>query len=225
VTITSLDTAADTDAATSTEREHLGYYVGLDLGQTSDYTAFAIVAASREWGSNERRYAVQHLERPKLGTPYPAIVARTVQLCADSRLHGPAWAPQRPTLVIDQTGVGRPVVDMLTAASPAAELVAVSISGGAAVTRGERGAWCVPKRDLASILAILLQSRRLTVAKALPEAQTLVTELLNFKVKISAAGHDSYESWRENVHDDLVLATALACWWSERPRQWLWEIR
>lgn len=50
-----------------------------------------------------------------------------------------------------------------------------------------------------------------------PEARLLVEELLNFKVKINVkTAHDSYEAWREGIHDDLVLATALACWYGER---------
>lgn len=36
-------------------------------------------------------------------------------------------------------------------------------------------------------------------------------------MKISAAGHDSYDA-REGAHDDLVLAAALACWASEKGR-------
>jgi hypothetical protein len=51
----------------------------------------------------------------------------------------------------------------------------------------------------------------------LPLAQTLVQELLTFRVTIDPkTAHDSYSAWREGLHDDLVLATALACWWGER---------
>jgi hypothetical protein len=41
--------------------------------------------------------------------------------------------------------------------------------------------------------------------------------MLNFKRKINLkTAHDSYEHWRETDHDDLVLATALACWGAAR---------
>ena len=36
-----------------------------------------------------------------------------------------------------------------------------------------------------------------------------------FKRRVTPAGHEQMASWRESVHDDLVLATALACWWRE----------
>jgi hypothetical protein len=67
-----------------------------------------------------------------------------------------------------------------------------------------------------STLAVLLQCGRLTVAPDLAEGETFVSELSNFKVKISTAGHDSYNAWRESIHDDLVLSVALAAWYGER---------
>jgi hypothetical protein len=67
-----------------------------------------------------------------------------------------------------------------------------------------------------SNLQVLFQAGRLRVAEGLPEARTLINELINFRVKITANAHDTYEAWREGTHDDLVLAVALACWYGER---------
>jgi hypothetical protein len=39
---------------------------------------------------------------------------------------------------------------------------------------------------------------------------------LNYKHKITLAGHDAHEAWREGQHADLLLATALAVWYAER---------
>lgn len=65
-----------------------------------------------------------------------------------------------------------------------------------------------------------LQSDWLKIARELPDAPTLVTELLNFKVTIDAkTAHYSYAAWREGIHDDLVLAMALVCWF----RDW-WNV-
>jgi hypothetical protein len=61
------------------------------------------------------------------------------------------------------------------------------------------------------------RSGQLKIADALPLKDTLVKELLNFRVKINiSTAHDSYEAWREGDHDDLVLCVALACWAGER---------
>src|ERR1019366_5948673 len=76
----------------------------------------------------------------------------------------------------------------------------------------------VPKRDVASTIAVLLQTGRLRISRRLNESDTLLRELLNFRVKISLSGHDSYEAWREQEHDDLVLAVGLAAWLFERGR-------
>jgi hypothetical protein len=57
-------------------------------------------------------------------------------------------------------------------------------------------------------------------AVALLEAPVLMKKLLNFKVKIDPkTAHDSYSVWRENPHDDLVFAVALAYWLGENRRR------
>ena len=85
-----------------------------------------------------------------------------------------------------------------------------------AVTGGAFGGYNVPKRELVSNLAIQFQSERLKIARNLPEAAQLVEELQNFKMKITLAGNDTYEAWRESDHDDLVLAAAMAAWYGEK---------
>lgn len=178
------------------------FYLGLDLGQAQDYTALAVLE------KQEKEYHVRHLERPKLGTPYPAIVEQVQNLLKSDQLWG------RTALVVDKTGVGAPVVDMFRKAG--LRPVAITITGGNSVSKDGDG-YHVPKRDLVSTLQVLFQAGRLKVAAELPEARLLVEELLNFKVKINVkTAHDSYEAWREGIHDDLVLAVALACWYGER---------
>src|SRR6476660_6886929 len=81
--------------------------------------------------------------------------------------------------------------------------------------------WRVPKRDLASVVQVLLQSERLKIASALPLASVLTQEVLAYCVKISQlTGHDSYGAgteWRDGgEHDDMVLALACAAWYAER---------
>jgi hypothetical protein len=66
------------------------------------------------------------------------------------------------------------------------------------------------------VLQMLLHSERLKVAPALTEADPLVRELINCRVNFNANAHAAYEAWREGVHDDLLLGTALACWVGER---------
>jgi hypothetical protein len=177
------------------------FIVGVDLGQTSDYTAITILE-KRE----DNAYDVRYLERVR-NTPYTTIVMRLNHLV--KRL------PVRPYMAVDATGVGRPVIDMIRAANLPATIYPITLTGGDSVIRDgmERR---VPKRDVASTIAVLLQTRCLRVANGLRESETLLRELLNFRVRISLAGHDSYGAWREQEHDDLVLAVGLVAWLGEK---------
>jgi hypothetical protein len=193
------------------------YFVGLDLGQTQDYTAVAVLERPyvHPVDPPERRrpcYALRHLRRFPLGTPYPTVVAEIVTLLRSRVLMGAG-------LVVDQTGVGRPVVDMLADKlrnQVTCRLLPVTITSGHAVTTGDPSSLHVPKKELISTLQVLLQTRRLHVARALTDTPVLVRELETYRVKITAARNEVFEAWREGQHDDLVLAVALAAWAGEK---------
>ena len=73
----------------------------------------------------------------------------------------------------------------------------------------------MPKRDLAQMVAQLLETERLRIPTRLPASQVVIRELDSFKVKLTPEGSDTYESWRERDHDDFVLAIACAAWVGE----------
>jgi len=181
------------------------FSVGLDLGQSSDYTALSVL--ERIGIGHEAGYQVRHLERVR-GVSYPVIVSKV-----SAMLHTPALEND-VSLVVDQTCVGALVVDLFNQAGLGP--IGVLIHGGDRVSY-EGGACRVPKRDLVGVLQVLFQSGRLKISSKLPLAATLQTELLNFRVKIDpVTAHDSYSAWREQDHDDLVLSVALAAWWAEQ---------
>lgn len=205
--------------------------VSVDLGQQRDYTAISItervyVPSGEPYHPDESKwprrrvaleYHVRHLERPALGTKYTKIVERITELI--SKVGG------EPVLVVDATGVGRPVVDMLwrdiSESLEGTDIRVtpgnITITGGDSVSRGADGGLRVPKRDLVGAPLVLLQNGQLKIAEGLALRDTLVKELLNFRVKINiSTAHDSYEAWREGDHDDLVLSVAMACWAGER---------
>jgi hypothetical protein len=194
----------------------LQYFVGLDLGQTTDFSALAVLErpAEADPSGAEPVYALRHLQRFALGTPYTAIVASVAALMA-----GPPFAGET-RLVVDQTGVGRAVVDMLRQAVRSAYLIPITITGGLSVTREPDGSYHVPKKELVTCMQLLFENRRLRIARSLPEADTLVRELQNFQVKITLAAHETFGNWRQGIHDDLVLAVALACWYAEQHPPW-----
>lgn len=180
------------------------FFIGLDLGQTNDYTALSILEQRIVDGKSS--YAVRKLERVR-GLPYPDIVGKVTQI-----MRSPSMIDES-VLVVDQTGVGAPVVDLFRESG--LYPIGVLIHGGDRVAH-EGSTWRVPKRDLVGLLQVLLQNSRLKVAGKLKLGPVLQREMLNFKVKIDpATAHDSYSAWREDEHDDLVLAVALAAWYGE----------
>lgn len=165
------------------------HYISVDLGQSNDFTAVSIGV---KHGSE---FHIRHLERLPLGTSYPAQVERITRLYS---MLG------HPFLIVDRTGVGRPVFDLLKDLNP----VGISITGGMHPVK-EGKEWNIPKRDLIGALVCAFQGGKFKIARSLQEADTLVRELSNFKIKITGTGHDTYEG-REGVHDDLVLSVAMA---------------
>jgi hypothetical protein len=190
-----------------------GYYIGLGLGQAHDHTAIAVLERSEIYLGRspvtferivETRYSFRHLERLPLGMDYPSMVQHVRTL-----VQRPELAQLGATLVVDATGVGRPVVDLLRRASLPCRVIPVTITGGDKETC-ESIMWHVPKRDLIAGLMLLFQRGEVAICGHLPESETLAAELANMRIKVSLAGHDTYGAWREGQHNDLLQAATLA---------------
>lgn len=192
------------------------YFVGLDLGQAQDFTALAVLTRPQVLARDPtplRRcpYALRHLQRFPLGTPYSHVLTMLLKVLRTPPLVG-------SLVIVDQTGVGKAVVDTLADGlrdRVTCTFCPVTITTGQDVITGG-GALRVPKKELVGILQVLLQNRRLQVARTLPDALLLLRELENFRIKATAKLPQSFEAWREGNHDDLVLAVGLAAWAGEQ---------
>jgi len=192
--------------------------MGIDLGQSHDPSTIAVVERKEvqgEWDAAQytwRKHVglrLRYLERIPLGTPYPDIVERLRDAAQSRELAG------RCRMVVDATGVGRPVVDLLQRARPGCPITPVTVTGGERETSNGDG-YCVPKRDLISGLQVLLQTGGLEIAQGLRFTKELLEEMGTMRVKVSAAGREQYGAWREGEHDDLVFAVSLACWGAKK---------
>ncbi len=170
------------------------FVFGADLGQAQDPTALAVTELVGQ------ELQLRHLDSLPLGLSYPAVVERIGAL--KRALPGPA------DLVVDATGVGRPVLDMLRAAG--LDPVPVTFTGGRKAKFVD-GMWRVPKRVLVRSLVSALEGGRLKVAHGLRLAEAFRDELRAFERRVSSRGHDTYNGVGE--HDDLIIAVALTCWW------------
>jgi hypothetical protein len=189
------------------------YLAGLDLGRPHEFTALSVLERTETPHPDnlERRlwyYAVRHLERLPPATPFPDVFARLAAVFAAPPLRG-------SKLVVDYTGVGRPVLEMLRKAKVGASVVPLFVTSGKGASADGRGGWLAPRQELAATLQVLLQSRRLRVAPALPEAAMLAKELAAFQVKVPGSAEMEMDAWRQGAHDDLVLAVAVAAWLGE----------
>jgi hypothetical protein len=181
------------------------YFVGLDLGRRHDFTALVVVEAR----PGPATLRVRYVERIPLGTEYVGVVERVRRV-----VESPALRGQR-NLIVDATGLGGPVVELLRRARMDCRMWPVSITGAAA--QGYRqGLYRVPKRDLVVGLQRLFQQGLVQIAEGVKDGDALMKELRDMRVKVSRAGREQYEAGKCGQHDDLVLALSLACWPARR---------
>ncbi len=169
------------------------FCIGADLGQAVDYSAISAIEAGEHLD-------LRHIERLPLGKSYVDVVDRLVGIKA---------ALPGSRLVIDGTGVGRPVADMLT--DKGIEFIPVSITSGKEAKCVD-GVWRVPKRLLVRGLVTALEAGQLRIARNLPYAEALKAELQDFEAQFTNKGNVTFNGATE--HDDLLIAVALAVWGS-----------
>jgi hypothetical protein len=191
------------------------FFVGADLGQSQDPTALALVERAEYRGNwNAVNYAydikaainLRYLVRLPLGTTYPNVVGRIQEVMGSKTLE----SGTSRHLVVDATGVGRPVIDLLQAERMPCRLWPVTITSGTGETFGTDG-YKVPKRDLIVGVQLMLQNGELNIASGLADGEALKRELSSMRVSMTAGGREKFGA-QSGEHDDLVLAVALAVW-------------
>ena len=182
-------------------------WIGVDLGQRRDYSAIAVVERIYEHSTaqdfiqtgadGQWWFRVRLLERIRRMTPYPEVVERVREIA-----NMPLIAMGR-TVVVDGTGVGAPVVDLLRRAGLGCSIYPSLITGGGRASTGLRGGYeSVSRSELLTGMQVLVEQGRLKVAGRSKQAETLRREMLGLKGK----GPGS------EVHDDLAMAVALGLW-------------
>lgn len=214
----------------------MSFICSSDFGQARDPSAI-VVGEDRETSNYEtkiirgvehrrkiHRLDLVHAERLPLHTEYPKVIARIGEISDECK----AQSSEEPDNVIDLTGVGRPVYEMMRGTrrgdgSPMFRKIwPVLITAGHAATFDKAvGEWHVPKRVLVSSVAIALQEDVLKFGRDVPNVDELIDELEVFKMKITKAGNETFEAWRDGDKDDLTLATAQMVWfWRLTAPKW-----
>jgi hypothetical protein len=204
--------------------------IGLDVGQRVDPTAIVVAeSVQRETGriihsdayhrehlqcgpaphcryETETQFIAHSIGRLPLGTSYPQVAVEVANVVEGLNAQG-----IEPTLRVDATGVGQPLVDILRDGLLAKRyrLVEVVFTGGDHLEGGARSRVRVPKWLLVSRLQALIQTQRIRLPRS-PEAKALARELETFEVRISETAAITGGAFRTGSHDDLVVALGLA---------------
>jgi hypothetical protein len=195
------------------------YLVGLSLAQAPDTTGYALVR--REWYGREHplpenvnpgawHHTICDLHRFSVGSTYDEIAQGVVLRLEQSGI-------VNPPVVIDITGVGESVIKRVRLSLRENETHEIRLTAQPRIEKGENWETNLPKVEMVTVLQIALQQKRLKIPKTLPEVETLVRELGDFRYKPKLAGPMPAEvEWRPGRNDDLVFAVALAIWQGDR---------
>jgi hypothetical protein len=200
------------------------WILSMDVGQSIDPSAVCAlehrVTGNGKFTADETNrvireqrvesFHVRHLERLPLGTPYPTQIQHVANLLGREPLTD-------ATLVIDFTGVGRPVFDMFDRAGLRPH--GVLITAGNEVSQQSARIFHVPKQHLISQLEARLHSGELKIAANIADAGALAEELKDFARKVSESGRVTFNA-RSGAHDDLVLAVAIALFTALNRTRW-----
>lgn len=188
--------------------------VGLDIGQKRDPTAIAVVEAKKRerpatdllrWRL-ETLFVVRDIGRLPLGTSYPEVAEQVARALWGLRRRFP---DQFPSLWVDATGVGRPIVDILREMlPPGCALFEVTFVAGTKYEWDENGVK-LGKAFLVSRLQALLQTRRIRLPDT-PQAQATAEELRDYEIRVDENARESFGAMKTGSHDDLVTALGLA---------------
>lgn len=207
--------------------------IGIDVGQINDPTAISVAEvsqihtgkfryieriparfdASGEWIPPKdgepvmvSDYSIRSIRRLPLGTSYPDVAAYIADM-----LCNPLFALRNVRVLIDVTGVGRPVYDDLKKEiglrKEARQVVLKPIS----FSHGEkynRSTGILGKAFLVSRLQSLLQGSRVH-APDTAEVKAMLEELRVYEIKVDQDGKDTYGA-SIGKHDDLATALGLS---------------
>ncbi|WP_031497848.1 hypothetical protein [Bryobacter aggregatus] len=210
--------------------------LGLDLGQTQDPTAAALLLDMEQTVSpyswidsthrTTRRWQLASTRLWPLETAYTQVAIDLKRICRRIQRQYPATPL---ILLCDATGIGRPTLEMIHKelqspgeASPA-RIEGIVFTGGATVSESRHPAlpvnlFHVPRLDLIQTLLQAIESRQLQAAPGLEDAARLATQLKSLRYTESrSTGQTGIEVHKSAAHPetanaDLVMALAMATW-------------
>jgi len=190
-------------------REKTRIYLGLDIGKRQDHTAIAVVELRWAYGAKNNvtqkvaelptlvlRYATR-LALDTETTRIPQLVRQTLQRFAPS-LGEPSRVDH---LLIDATGIGHTVVELIRQSQTKARVQPVMLTTGHVARQLKDGYLSLPRPDLVNSLKMVFELGRIQLESTAPGFPDIERELIQFQ-----------PSGDQQEHDDLVMALGLAVW-------------
>jgi hypothetical protein len=196
--------------------EYVRWFCGVDLGKRYDPSTVAIVEV--DYTEGQRRYFVRYLHRFTLRMLYSDVAKQIARL--DDMLKDKAIELRKKdsiTWVLDTTGVGEGVAELIEKAMPLADLKKVYITGGlkASYAHDNYNEIHLPKSQLVSTLVAAFDAKAIYLTRDSREIEAIIDELRNYEIHVSEnAGRETYGA-KVGKHDDLITALGLAIWAAE----------
>ena len=178
------------------------FFIGVDVGKLQDRSAVAVI--ERQTKRTPQGDSIQTALRGLYAIP-PKVSYTTQAEGIESLLLSPCFQLWRPSTLIDASGAGEALCDLLDERKKV-KFKRVNITSGDAVT-AKRGRIYASRNQLISTLTKLLRREGFAISADLPLLQELLKELAALGEESTKAGGVVY---RTSGHDDFLMAFALA---------------
>lgn len=199
------------------ESKTIRYFCGADLGKLHDPSTVCICEQTKDSEGNSH-YFVRHLKRFPIRLRYTDVAKALAKMDTQLKDHGAKKGKVAEiTYILDSTGVGEAVAELVEKAMPYADIVKCYITGG---IRPNIDEWSksvtLPKSAMVSNLVALFDAGQISLTKRSKEIDAMLEELQNYEIRVSSEGRDQFGAFKGGSYDDLVTSLALATWCGEQ---------
>lgn len=189
------------------------YYIGVEpAGNPGESTTISVTEFTLD---PILLYKVRYLQRFPEGAPYPMIIETVNQIRAELR---------GGLVVLNSTFIGDPVRDMFKTGGISPVSIYVANVKAAIKPHIENAVdplrcydhlfWEVPYLDIVSVLQVAFQKGQLLIAPDMDLAQSLIDEIMTFRLEVSPSG--KIEKLRIDQNADLLLSVAISVYTAAR---------
>lgn len=192
------------------------WIIAIDIAKNHDRTAIVVAQKSTEFVKDGRVLSyldVLDLQMVEQMT-YPDLARYIRKLDLHADLHG------NNELIVDSTGVGEAVCDNLVdiGLNPNRIVFTGGDNASIKVTASSNGlmnrkTYNVPKTELIDTLKLAMQEGRVRIAPGIPFERDIREQFAHFVGKMSKSKNMIYGNDKDDIHDDIVCAFAMAAWW------------